>query len=735
MKPLPVSALPGRVASRLLFALLLGSAPVAAQSGEKTIVSEIAPTTWSPPTGPLPVGLPCSPPKHDKIPGVPQGTRPVDSPPGQPAQVGGALSPQAFTVFRNTVAKPSGAATSTVCEPTTSHVGGAAFTVGNWFAARSSDDGASWSYVNPYTKFSSADGGFCCDQYTIGVPNYNMVVWELLYLYSPTTQKNTIRLACMIGGGNVGAASVAHYYDISAAVAGYGPGNWIDYPQLSCSDRWLYLSGNVFTASGGYAGSMVVRLGLAQMALGVSAPAEAFVPISSSPRCSYGLDDTMFIAGHLSTTSLRIHTWPDSGARTSVDRTINTWYPGMTPQPGPDSVDFLQRCDNRITTGYHNVAEVGFYWTSNLGGPYPRPFVRGVRFDRRNDLNVLSDENIWSSANAWAYPACATNVAGHVALLCAYGGGVYNAGCDVFLRDSINCAMGENQTIAAGNAGPSAGFGDYFSVQRHPLFPMTFVAAASCQRNGTANSNAEPHNVHFGRTLVPTPLFDLDVSSATPTGASVTVSQRDNYCQQNGVTPFARTYAQNASITLTAPTTLGTRSFYRWRVDGVDQAPGLSAVTVVMNVAHAVVAVYGNFTTPAVTTLGSGCSGSNGIPTLVTSSAPSLGLSYDHKLTNAPVNRGAYLVFGASKTSWPPLTLPFTLPSTTCRFYCDEAVTLGTIVPPGGAYVWNLTIPNSVSLLGGKFYTQCVNLDIGANLWSLTTSNALEETIGGWNLN
>ena len=582
------------------------------------------------------------------------------------------------------------------------------------------------------TKFASVDGGFCCDQYTIAAPAHNVVIWELLYSYSATTQKNTIRLAVMSGAANVGTATVLGSYSITSQTLGYPAGTWIDYTQLAKTDKWLYMTGNVFNGAGAYQGSTVSRYDLAAMSVGGTISIQAYNPVGGSPRCSNIVSGTrMHIAHHNSTTSIKLATWDDvGGGPTSVERTIPTWYAGMTPQPGPDGKDFLARSDNRILTGYQNSRELAFYWNSNLGGSFTRPFVRGVVFDLA--LNYKRDDNIAASANAWGYPATAVNIAGHVGYVISYGGGAFFPGANIFLRDNVNC-FPENAVAASGNAGPDSGLGDYQQVQVHPNL-MTFVAACIAQVGGTTNAFSEPRNVHFGRTTTIPTLFDLSVNSVVPSGASVTVNVADNFCEANGTTPFTRTYNSGSGVTLTAPATLGSRAFYRWRLDGVDQGLGVTALGVSMTAAHTASAVYGVFTTPVATAFGTPCLGAGGLPTLTIAAPILIGTNFQHKLTNGPVNKPAYLALGASRTSWPPLTLPFVLPGTTCSVYTDTLITLGTVVPAGGIVFWNLAMPNDVTLLGGKLYTQDINIDIGANSWNLTLSNALELTIGGWNL-
>lgn len=695
----------------------------------------LAPVAATPGAGPSLSQLPCFPPQDLRYPAVPVGSGFLTTAQGNPSIPGGGpVQPSAYTVYRNTVVKPAGALTSNILSTSTSHLGGAAFMVGNFFAASSANDGTTWTYINPFTKFGVIDGGFCCGQQTISSPAHNLLVWGLLNHYSSATRQNSFVLAPMVGAANVVAANAPKVYALSPQVLGFPAGSQFDSVHLARSNNYLFLSGSVFTSLNSFLGSIVIRIPFTQLAAGQTLTWNSFTPFEASPRCSSGVDDTMYFATHVFTTLLRVYAWPETGNIVSKDIAIGPWYGGMTPMPSPDQTNFLKRCDNRIATGYHNSREVGFYWTSNSGGAFPNPFVRGVRLDRKNGLAFLADENIWSANDAWAYPAAATNVAGHVALLCAFGGSVY-PGCDVFLRDNVNCTMSENQTVAAGDAGPEFGFGEYFSVQRHPTSQMAFVVSAGCQRGGKQDANAEPHEIYLGRTQAAPSFYDLSVSSQVPSGATITVGTKDTYCEQSGTTPFVRTYAAAASVLLTAAPTLGARTFYRWKANGVDQPIGLATLSVSMTAAQNAVAVYGTFTTPLTTPFGVGCTGTGSLPNLTAGGPALIGSSVQHTLTNGLVGKPAVLAVGSNKTSWPPLTLPFVLPSTTCTLYCDQLVALNQVVPAGGVLTWTIPVPNTPTLLGGLLYFQNMNLDVGANRWNVTTSNAIEQKIGGWILN
>ena len=108
-----------------------------------------------------------------------------------------------LTLLRN-IALPKSATsgqTSTVGEPSLANNGAQIYYSGNWYAARSLDDGASWAYVNPFTTFPSADGGFCCDQTLIYDPTRDITIWLLQYIRQNNT--NTLRVVVKKGTGGI----------------------------------------------------------------------------------------------------------------------------------------------------------------------------------------------------------------------------------------------------------------------------------------------------------------------------------------------------------------------------------------------------------------------------------------------------------------------------------------------------------------------------------------------------
>lgn len=134
-------------------------------------------------------------------------------------------------------------------------------------------------------------------------------------------------------------------------------------------------------------------------------------------------------------------------------------------------------------------------------------------------------------------------------------------------------------------------------------------------------------------------------------------------------------------------------------------------------------------------TFGSGCTGTNGAPTLdqATGSWPKLNTTLTLALTNLPTTPGGiFLGIGASNTVFGSLNLPFDLSiigMTGCSLLASQEFVAGG-VNTGGTGSSVIPIPNDAGLLGAFVYFQALVPDAGANGLGLTASNAIEITIG-----
>jgi len=681
------------------------------------------------------------------MPTVPVGAPSWDAPMGPEVRPGsGAAQPAATVqVYRNNIVTPGGSR-SNVGEPSASKTLGSStiLQTGNWYAARSTDNGSSWSYINPYTRFTAADAGFCCDQFTVNHAPTSMVVWLLQYSYSSSTSVGSFRLAVSVGSANTGNPS--HSYLINPTNIGFPSGTWFDFPHMGTTADFVFVAFNVFNSSSSYVGSAVMRFNAAQMAAGQTVNFSYFRSDGntannlrgSSFRFTEGYfgPTTMWWAAHVSTTSIRIYQWRDADAGFSArDRTIGTWYSGRTDITGPDGRGWLGRIDNRITGGFYTGAgndEIGFMWTSNQGGTFPHMFVRLVKFDATS-FTLTHERSVWFSEGAWAYPAADASSNGHVAGAACFGGGTFYPGTAAWIIDDLNCAGFDNIILTDGNFGPdSSRFGDYVTSQY--INGNKWMVTAIAQRDGSGNSNSRPRNAEIGRTDLNFPtVYTLNVNSTPVQGAVVSLTA-DFTCRAGTDTNFTRRYRSGTVVSITAPTSLSGLPFARWNVNGTPQPTGQRTISVTMSGTTTVDALYG--AAGSFSSAGTGCLGSNSLrPTVSGTGSPIIGNTVTYRVSNALAGTPSFMHIGLSNTNWLGIPLPFNLSligAPNCFAYIDQVITIGSTANASGVASLPFAIPFELSFVGVPHFVQWTTLDRAANRLGLTTSNYLRTTPGSF---
>ncbi|MBI5851165.1 MAG: hypothetical protein HZB39_09070 [Planctomycetes bacterium] len=224
----------------------------------------------------------------------------------------------------------------------------------------------------------------------------------------------------------------------------------------------------------------------------------------------------------------------------------------------------------------------------------------------------------------------------------------------------------------------------------------------------------------------------LNVNSFPSQGIAITVSVQDVNGSQNGTTNFTRYYKDGTAVGLTAPASAGTRSFYRWLVDGVEQPIGQANASVFVDHDATVQARYGTYTRGTFTSVGSGCPGTNGLPVQTTSGTPELANTVAFSLANGPRNGAAVLALGLSDTLMGGLQLPLQLAGTACWIRNDGAIPTAVPTNANGQTSVFVPVPDDPALVGARIYTQYWCLDPTANTWGVTVSNGVRTLIGGW---
>lgn len=133
------------------------------------------------------------------------------------------------------------------------------------------------------------------------------------------------------------------------------------------------------------------------------------------------------------------------------------------------------------------------------------------------------------------------------------------------------------------------------------------------------------------------------------------------------------------------------------------------------------------------TLYGAGCQGGAGVPRLGWFGLPMAGGPFDVTLDRALPSTTAVLVLGDSDTSWAGGPLPFSLApfgAPNCSLHTSLVASLTSGVDVTGQAVMTLVMPPNPALAGFPFFAQWACLDLAANAFGFTFSNAVAATVG-----
>lgn len=456
-------------------------------------------------------------------------------------------APGTFTILRNSAVTPNNGFISSVNEPSVGSQGDGIFTTFNWYAAISTNNGSSVSYVSPFTTFpnspSAFSAGFCCDQRAAQDSSRNLVFWFLQYIKtgSTSTSTNGVRLALAHGQAGLAANSWT-YYDFTPANFSLPAGTWLDFPHMQVSANYLYFTSNIFnTAGDSYFGALIARLPLSQLDSGSPLTFNFFTVVGSygsimpvngaSAEGTRPGRTTMYFAAVNSTTSIKVLTWPESSTTITISTVSGLASSGSSgfTCPGPGGLDPCTRASLRMQTGWITDSELGLMWNSSQNGASrPYPYIRAAILNPTT-LAVLSQPDIYNTTNAWLYPAISVNERGHLGGTADFLGGNQLPSIGALIRDDFSPDLTttgwEAYSIAIGTAGTSGRYGDYNGAMPHEKYPKTWLAVGHRQVGGSADSNSVTHNYWFSRERdnpVPTTCtsFSISPTSASPSASS-----------------------------------------------------------------------------------------------------------------------------------------------------------------------------------------------------------------------
>jgi hypothetical protein len=445
--------------------------------------------------------------------------------------------------------------TAVVDEPSIGSMGNTILITGNWYASLSTDAGKSFKFINPSNTFPSANRGFCCDQIVNYAPVQDMMIWALQYIKDDTT--NTLRIARAVGSNQVGQNSWT-YYDFKPQDFGWSSGNWFDFPTLTVSATYLYVTSNVFSVAGNGAGAAVWRIKLSDLAAGVALHADFYPQTRSSSdpssfRCTEGAGFTMY-CGALSNDykSVRIVHWDDSGTPEFEDKSLDPYTP-ISCDPAtrvcdglatsPDGSNWAARADTRMLAAWDSKGVLGFMWSARQDASFPYPYTIVAQFDE-STRNKVSQTPIWSAETAFLYPSVAVNSARNLAGLISYGGGLYTPGSNIWISDDVESGFAPLAVYGAAPGstnGPNSNeWGDYQTVRRHKDSTNTWVAATFRLQGGSGGSSVVPRYLWFGRIR--------DLPAASPGNANLTPYLPFGWSDKIVVSRFPNTSSDNSLL-------------------------------------------------------------------------------------------------------------------------------------------------------------------------------------------
>jgi hypothetical protein len=377
------------------------------------------------------------------------------------------LADNTFLLFRNADVSPATSSSSVINEPAHSTNGKFVFFTGNWYAARSANGGATYSYIDPTADFAD----FCCDQDVIQDPARNLIIWFRQGL-ADSFGKNQIKLSVSTNGG----VSFATYTLAPTTIDASLTNQWLDYPHMATSNNFLYLTSNIYNSSDAATGKILIRIPLAQLAAAASinfvywkeGPGATITPVQ-------GATTTMYLGSALSSAgTFKVYSQAESqNTLTNVTKTIPAFT--ATSRNGkclvPNGRNPCGRSDTRVTAGWVAKGVIGFFWNVKEGGGFTYPYINAATF-RESDKTVLGRPYLFNQSFAFHYGAAAPNSRGDIGIACLIAGG--NQGYPKFvvgLDDDYVGAWTLLTAVSSTNWGFSGsggeGAGDYLRVRAH----------------------------------------------------------------------------------------------------------------------------------------------------------------------------------------------------------------------------------------------------------------------------
>ncbi|MEO7121029.1 MAG: hypothetical protein ABIY62_08030, partial [Ginsengibacter sp.] len=413
---------------------------------------------------------------------------------------------------------------------------------GNLWLKVSVDSGKTFSDVKFNDVFAAETtyGGWAGDQVIHYVPQIDCFV---LYVQSgkgaqgtANQSKSVVKVALAsqadikkFGGGKSAWSRQWHFTSDD-----FGLNAWIDFPDISYGNSFLYVNTNTFNRtydSAGnptdtFQGKLFMELPLKELQAGTGFTYQYSICtdnlVYGSPTQNIG--DENYWAAHVDNSKMRIYSskggdpnyywrerdlkgnWPMAALNAKNVRDIIS--------AAPDSADWISE-DHRIIGATKVNNELWFAWSAAPGNGgaggfnFPQPHIQIVKFDLNQDYKCMEQTQVWNTDFSFAYPSLTTNSNFEVGISLAWGGGKSFGSHAVGILGDFIVWFGEASTMTSAQTSPTR-FGDYLHVRLAHPDTRFFSAFGYAVLKGAPPAGAENDDyfyVEFGReAIAPSPV-------------------------------------------------------------------------------------------------------------------------------------------------------------------------------------------------------------------------------------
>jgi hypothetical protein len=420
-------------------------------------------------------------------------------------------------------------------EPTFGSNGTSIFYAANYYAARSSDGGKNWQFINPRADFpndiTNGKSTFCCDQRVIYDKNHGIYIWYRQGHEMISNNQNRIN--------NIGRLAISndtitwHVYDLLAnrnvpPNSNISRGSF-DFPELAIGKEYLYLSTNYIDKSGnldadtasnpksGYYG-VVFRFSLDNMSKLGNLNYNAFLDKKSFGIFpAHGFNDEAYFVAHSSDNqpTIRLYSWNESSGDVEVHSTkIDSWNEIRNSKSCLNETNWwcYGEINSKIRSAWLDQNDtINLLWSS-IGtfddGKNWIPYIEAATcYLKENISNVTCERGPYVAEvnNPWMYGAAVPNKEGNIGIVAFYGDnikipitlafGLYN---DTEKKWEMMPLVSSSERLPIINEKGLNEYkiGDFLTIRQHigdEPDGQSLWDAAGYVINGTLNSDVQPY--------------------------------------------------------------------------------------------------------------------------------------------------------------------------------------------------------------------------------------------------